>query len=159
MDFLNIHQWSLNEKTLEANFNPACDPQPKAQVPDRFTRKKSMCFVCMGKLLIFCVVFYVHTRSRLTLFGPTDCSPPGSSVHGILQARMLEWVAISSSRDLPNPGIEPRSPALQVDSLTSETPRNPHCLLARSKLRPLWAQGLFQVLRFIAEPKTLAPME
>ena len=36
-----------------------------------------------------------------------DCSPPGSSVHGILQTRLLEWVAISYSRgDLPDPGIE-----------------------------------------------------
>ena len=34
----------------------------------------------------------------LTLCNPKDCSPPGSSVHGILQARILEWVAISSSR-------------------------------------------------------------
>jgi len=41
-----------------------------------------------------------------------DCSPPGSSVHGILQARILEWVATPFSRDLPNPGIEPGSPAL-----------------------------------------------
>jgi len=39
----------------------------------------------------------------------TDCSPPGSSVHGILQARVLEWVAISFSRDLSDPGIEPMS--------------------------------------------------
>ena len=37
-------------------------------------------------------------QSRLTLWDPLDCSPPGSSVHGILQARRLEWVAISSSR-------------------------------------------------------------
>ena len=36
-----------------------------------------------------------------------DCSPPGSSVHGILQARILEWVAISFSEDLPDPRIEP----------------------------------------------------
>ena len=48
-----------------------------------------------------------------------DCSPPSSSVHGILQARILEWVAISFSRDLPDPGIEPRSSTLQVDVLTS----------------------------------------
>ena len=46
---------------------------------------------------------------------PVDCSLPGSSVHGILQARILEWVAISFSRDLPNPGIEAKSPALQAD--------------------------------------------
>ena len=36
-------------------------------------------------------------------------SPPGSSVHGIFQARILEWVVISFSRDLPNPGIGPAS--------------------------------------------------
>ena len=37
-------------------------------------------------------------QSCLTLCDPMDCSPPGSSVHGILQARILEWVAFSSSR-------------------------------------------------------------
>ena len=49
-----------------------------------------------------------------------DHSPPASSVPGILQARVLEGVAISSSRDLPNPGIEPGSPVLQADSLPFE---------------------------------------
>ena len=43
---------------------------------------------------------------------PMDCGPPGSSVHGILQASILEWVAISFSRDLPDPEIKPLSPAL-----------------------------------------------
>jgi len=51
-----------------------------------------------------------------------DCSLPGSSIHGIHQARTLEWVAISFSRDLPDPEIEPRSPTLQADSLPSEPP-------------------------------------
>ena len=49
-----------------------------------------------------------------------DYSPPGSSVQGIFQARILEWVARPSPGDLPNPGIEPMPlviPALQVDSL------------------------------------------
>ena len=41
---------------------------------------------------------------------------------GILQARVLEWVAMPPSRDLPYPGIEPRSPTLQADSLPSEPP-------------------------------------
>ena len=40
---------------------------------------------------------------------PRDGSLPGSSVPGILQARILEWIAFPFSRDLPNPGIEPRS--------------------------------------------------
>ena len=52
------------------------------------------------------------------------CSP-GSSVHGILQARVLEWVAIPSPGDLPDPGIEPRSSALQEDGLPSEPPGKP----------------------------------
>ena len=47
-------------------------------------------------------------------------SPPGSSVRGISQARILEWVAISSSRGSSQPKLESRSPALQVDSLPSE---------------------------------------
>ena len=53
---------------------------------------------------------------------PTLCdSPPASSVHGILQARILEWAAIPSPVDLPDPGIEPGSPAaLQTDSLLTE---------------------------------------
>ena len=50
-------------------------------------------------------------QSRPSLCHPMDCRLPGSSVHGIFQARILEWVAIYSSRDLPNPGFEPVSPA------------------------------------------------
>ena len=46
------------------------------------------------------------SQSYPTLCNPMDCSPPGSSVQGILQARILEWVAMPSSRDLPNTGIE-----------------------------------------------------
>ena len=46
-----------------------------------------------------------------------DCSPPGSSVHGICWARTLEWVAISFFRGSSHPGIKPVSPALQADSL------------------------------------------
>ena len=47
-------------------------------------------------------------QSCLTLCDPVNCSLPGS-VHGILQARILDWVAMPSSRDLPHPGIEPKS--------------------------------------------------
>ena len=50
-------------------------------------------------------------------------SLPGFSVHGILQAGILVWIAIPFSRDLPNPRIKPGSPALQADSLPSEPPR------------------------------------
>ena len=55
----------------------------------------------------------------------TLCSHMDYTVHGILQARILEWVAILFSGDLPNPGIEPRSPPLQVDSLPAEPQGKP----------------------------------
>ena len=48
---------------------------------------------------------------------PKDWSPPGSSVHGISQATILEWLPFPPPRDLSNPGIKPPSPALQADSL------------------------------------------
>ena len=51
---------------------------------------------------------------------PMDCSLPGSSVPGILQARTLESVAMPSPGDFPDPGSKPGSPALQADSLPSE---------------------------------------
>ena len=57
------------------------------------------------------------TQSCLTLCDPMDCNPPGSSVHGTLQARILEWVAISYSRGSSQPRNERGSPALQEDSL------------------------------------------
>ena len=46
---------------------------------------------------------YVKSLSRVRLCDPMDCSPPGSSLHGILQARVLEWVAISFSRGSSQP--------------------------------------------------------
>ena len=53
-------------------------------------------------------------QSCLNLYDSIDYGPPGSLVHGILQARILEWVVMPSSRDLPNPGIKPRSHTLQA---------------------------------------------
>ena len=59
----------------------------------------------------------IVAQLSLTFCDPMDCISPGSSVHGIFQARILEWVAISFSGDLLNPGIELESSALQADSL------------------------------------------
>ena len=82
----------------------------------------------------------------------------GYSVHGILQTRVLEWVALPFSRDLPNPGIEPRSPTLQADSLPAEPAGKPSIDGTKSKIvgvatrpfRPLSNivfHGLYCVLR------------
>ena len=75
----------------------------------------------------WCVSVCKLPQSCLILCDPMECSPPGSSVHGISQSRLLEWVAMLSSRDLPNPGIEPTSPALQADdSLPLTSSGEPH---------------------------------
>ena len=83
-----------------------------------YTSFVSLCF-SYGLLLV------LIAQSCLTLCNPMDCSLPGSSVHGILQAKTLEWVAIPFLGDLPKSGIEARSPALLVDLLLSEPPGKP----------------------------------
>ena len=64
-------------------------------------------------------------KAKVTLSCPTLCNPMDYTLHGILQATILEWVPFPSPGDLPNPGIEPRSPKLQVDSLPAEPPGKP----------------------------------
>ena len=80
-------------------------------------------YIALNSMVILCVC--TLSKLGLMLCNPMDCSLPGFSIHEILQARILEWVAISFSRDLPNPGIKPRSPALQVDSLPAEPQGKP----------------------------------
>ena len=73
-------------------------------------------------------------QSCPTLCDPMDYGPSGSSLHGISQARTLEWVAISFSGDLPDPGIKPESPALQADSLPPESPEIQYIYTFQRKL-------------------------
>ena len=64
----------------------ACDSQSMIMLP--FMAKEKWSHIWGG---------CVHAPSCLTLCDPMDCSPPGSSVHGIFQGRILEWIAIASS--------------------------------------------------------------
>ena len=91
---------------------------------------------CMTWILFCCLV----AKSWTILCSPMDCSPSGSSVHGILQPMDCSQQEFFSKQEyqsglpfpspgyLPNPGIKPRSPALQVDSLPIEPPRKPVCV-------------------------------
>ena len=77
----------------------------------------------------------------LTLCDPVDWSPPGSSVHGILQARMLEWVACPPPGHLPDPAIEPSSlmsPVLEAGSLALVPPGK---LRKKEQLSAEWLKG------------------
>ena len=60
-------------------------------------------------------------RSVMSLCKLMDCSPPGSSVHGISRQEYWSGLPFPSSRDLPDSGIKPRSPTLQADALTSSS--------------------------------------
>ena len=80
-----------------------------------------------------------------------DYSLPGSSVHGILQPSILEWVSMPSSRGsgIPGPGIEPAclvSPALQAGSLPTEPPGKPlyHCATSKIKSPELHLQDHYR---------------
>ena len=75
-------------------------------------RKTDQLYLCKVKMLV--------TQSCPTPCDLVDCSPPGSSVHGILQAGILEWVAIPFSRISSRPRDWTQSPELQADSLLSE---------------------------------------
>ena len=80
-----------------------------SRVPCAHSRNASWNYVCV-----------LVVQSYSTLCDPMDCSPPGCSIHG--DSEYWSVLPCSPSGDFPNPGIEPRSPALQVDSLPSELP-------------------------------------
>ena len=71
------------------------------------------------------------TQSCLILCDPTGCSPPGSSVHGILYTRVLDFVASPFSRGSSDLGIKPGSPALTGGFFTTEPPGKLMCLITK----------------------------
>ena len=85
-----------------------------------------LAFSCASRSLLWrwCTQLCTHMErvcvpfSRVWLCDPTDCDPPGSSLHGVIQARILEWVAMPSSRGIfPTQGSNPHLPPWQADSL------------------------------------------
>ena len=88
-----------------------------ASSPARIPTK---CFCCLHSVRVCSV-----TQSCPTLCNPMDCVPPGPSVHGILQARTLEWAAVSSSRGSSSPRDWIRPTVLQADSSLSEIQGKP----------------------------------
>ena len=80
----------------------------------------------LNSLMTLIILLAVLSSSVVTLCDPRDCSLPGSSVHGILQQEYGSGLPCPPEGDLPDPGIKPRFPTLQADSLPSEPPGKPN---------------------------------
>ena len=97
--------------------------------PVTWLRDKLLCYLsqCIWGIfsirqkILLCLVI----QSCLTLCDPMDCSPLSSSVHGILQARILEWIAMPSSRGSSQPRDRTQVSHIALDSLPSEPPGKP----------------------------------
>ena len=106
-------------KQREIHDKPTVASPPEAVWPQVGWDRRWLTQRHLRNLIFRWIYVCVHAKSLQlcpTVGDPMDCSPTGSPVHGILQARILEWVGVPSSRDLPDPGIEPvslASPALE----------------------------------------------
>ena len=116
---------------------PTPDNRPLTSFLENLLWKADSCKFS-SVLLRFCVCVCAHARVHVhicsvaqscqTLCNPMDCSPPCSSVYGIFQARILEWLPFPPPRDLPDLGFKPTSlisPSWQVDSLPLVPPGKP----------------------------------
>ena len=126
------NKWTLNA-FMGQERKPQIINQNKNDVPLLINVKDCLPRLSEPRLLCLWSKVEIEVLSEVaqlcqTLCDPVDCSLSGCSVHGILQSRILEWVAIPSPGDLPNPGIEPRSPTLQADALPSEPPGKPRSI-------------------------------
>ena len=112
--YLHLQEYNIHEHVLTKTFASSLEKQTHAQ--------HCYAYDCA----VYIPITHCCVQLCLTLCNPIGCSLPGFSVHGTLQARILEWVANPFSRGSLNRGIKPRSPALQADSLPSEPPGKPH---------------------------------
>ena len=78
--------------------------------------------LCLTTVYYWSTVVCLVTKSCPTLCNPMDHSLSDSSVHGMSQSRILKWVAISFSRNLPGPGIKPKAVAMAYRSFTTKPP-------------------------------------
>ena len=138
-------KWITNKDLLYSTGNPA-QCYVAAWMGGKFRGKWIHAYVPLSPLAVHLkssqrvnqsVLCYAQRFSRVQLFvTPMNCNLPGSSVHGILQARILEWLTFPSPGDRPNPGTDLGSPALQAESFLSDPPGEvQHSLLYRGRRR------------------------
>ena len=113
----------------------------------------SLCFtdICASNYACVCAKL---VQSHVTLCDSMGCRPPGSSVDGVLQERILKWVAMPSSRGSSSPGIELMSPPLQADSLPLSHQGSP--ILSISSIQSLNSVGPFPNLWTVSRQASLS---
>ena len=104
-----VEAWNLLKKDAEALLPTF--PLIMKLLPSKFMRHPFPTHLLTSQASCSSVCVLV-TQLCLILFNPIVCSPPGYFIHGILQARILEWAAISFAGDLLHPGIEPGTATL-----------------------------------------------
>ena len=104
-------------------------------------------------------MYVLVAQSCPTLCDPIDCSPPGSSVHGIPQARILEWLPFLSPGDLPDSGIKSGSPTLQADYLPSEPPEKPMKVTVCAQLEQIMDKEILKKTKKKKKPQTATSEE
>ena len=107
-NLLSLRRWTSSFQTLPYNsniimLNPIKNEWMNTWINKRINDEGSCC--------------HLVAQSCLTLYDPMDCSLPGSSVHGFSRQEYWSGLPFPPPEDLPDPGIEPESSALQVDSL------------------------------------------
>ena len=90
---------------------------------------------------------------------PTFCDPMYQAVHGIFQARLLEWLAFPFCWDLPNAGMEPRSPTLQENSFPAETEGKPNIHKTTMGFFKRRQDGRLDMAKQINQPDFSLPMD
>ena len=102
---MDHHSSLLKRRIWEFYRIPNCQTDPKEYKLERESYRLPLSVSSLPCLLGVCISYLLCMRAQScpTLCNPMDCSPPGSSVHGISQARILEWVVISSSRRSSRP--------------------------------------------------------
>ena len=147
---------------LLAGFVPsercACTGMPVSQPRNAGCAYSSSYFPQDCYVLPIFFLFCCRSVAKLCppLLWPQDCSPPGSSVHGVLRVRTLEWDAVSFSGDLPDPGTEPTSPAPAGAFSTTEPPGKFFWILQIHKCYQITVTNIFSLPLKMIKPSLLA---
>ena len=117
-----VRNWPAMQETLVQRLGGEDPLQKGMATHSSILVRRILIYVCVYVCVCVCAK---SLQFCLTPCDPMDCSLPASCVHGILQVRILSGWPCYPPVNLPNPGVEPKAPTLQADSLPSEPSGKP----------------------------------